>query len=72
MILAGGGLRTGQVVGTTDDLAKKIVDEPVSVPDYHATILAALGISSRIELKAGERPVPITEGGRPIRKLFNT
>lgn len=72
VILAGGGLRTGQVVGTTDDLAKKIVDEPVSVPDYHATILAALGISSRIELKAGERPVPITEGGRPIRKLFNS
>ncbi|MBI1325001.1 DUF1501 domain-containing protein [bacterium] len=72
VILAGGGLRTGQIVGTTDDLAKKIVDEPVSVPDYHATILAALGISSRIELKAGERPVPITEGGRPIRKLFDT
>ncbi len=70
VILAGGGLRTGQVVGTTDDLAKKIVDEPVSVPDFHATILAAMGISSRVELKAGDRPVPITEGGRPILKLF--
>lgn len=70
VILAGGGLRTGQVVGTTDDLAKKIVDEPVSVPDYHATILAAMGVSRRTELKAGERPVPITEGGVPIRKLF--
>lgn len=70
VIMAGGGLRTGQVVGTTDELSKKIVDEPVSVPDYHATILAAMGISSRIELKAGERPVPITDGGRPIRKLF--
>ncbi len=71
VIMAGGGLKTGQIVGTTDELAKKIVDEPVSVPDYHATILAAMGISPRIELKAGERPVPITEGGVPIRKLFS-
>jgi hypothetical protein len=70
VIMAGGGLRTGQVVGRTDELSKKILDEPVSVPDYHSTILAAMGISSRIELKAGDRPVPITEGGQAIRKLF--
>lgn len=70
VIMAGGGLKTGQAVGTTDELSKKILDEPVSVPDYHATILAAMGVSSRIELKAGDRPVPITDGGRPIRKLF--
>ena len=70
VIMAGGGLRTGQVVGTTDELSKTIVDEPVSVPDYHATILAAMGVSAKIELKAGDRPVPITDGGKPIRKLF--
>jgi uncharacterized protein (DUF1501 family) len=70
VIMAGGGLKTGQVVGTTDELSKKIVDEPVSVPDYHATILAAMGISSKVELRAGDRPVPITDGGSPIRKLF--
>ncbi len=70
VIMAGGGLRTGQVVGRTDELSKKILEEPVSVPDYHSTILAAMGISSRIELKAGDRPVPITEGGQAIRKLF--
>src|SRR6185312_1337010 len=29
-VLAGGGLRTGQVVGATDDLAKTIVERPVS------------------------------------------
>ena len=69
--MAGGGLKTGQVIGETDELAKKILDEPVSVPDYHATILAAMGVSSRIELKAGDRPVPITDGGVQIRKLFS-
>lgn len=71
VIMAGGGLKTGQVIGETDELAKKILDEPVSVPDYHATILAAMGVSSKIELKAGDRPVPITDGGVPIRKLFS-
>lgn len=70
VIMAGGGLKTSQVVGTTDELAKKILDEPVSVPDYHATILAAMGISPNMELKAGDRPVPITDGGVPIRKLL--
>src|SRR3984893_12148762 len=37
-LLAGGGLRTGRVIGTTDELAKKGVDRPVSIPDFHATI----------------------------------
>jgi len=68
--LAGGGLKTGQVVGQTDDLAMTIVDRPVSVPDLHATIYAALGIDTRENLYAGERPVPITDGGRPLAELF--
>lgn len=70
-LLAGGGLRTGQVVGTTDDLAKSIVDRPVSVPDFHATIHAALGIDPSRELLTPEgRPVPITDHGRPLAELF--
>jgi uncharacterized protein (DUF1501 family) len=70
-LLAGAGLRTGQVVGATDDLAKTIVAEPVSVPDFHATIHAALGINPARELKApGGRPVPITDHGKPIARLF--
>lgn len=69
-LLAGGGLRTGRVVGVTDDLAREIVGRPVSVPDFHATIYAALGINPAKELQAGGRPVPITDHGRPIAELF--
>jgi hypothetical protein len=69
-LLAGGGLRTGQVVGATDDLAATIVDRPVSIPDFHATIYAALGINPARELDAGGRPVPLTDHGRPIAGLF--
>ena len=70
-LLAGGGLRTGQVVGETDDLAKSIVSDPVTVPDFHATVHAALGINPSKELiSPGGRPVPITDHGRPVARLF--
>lgn len=69
-LLAGGGLRTGRVIGVTDELGKTIVDRPVSIPDFHATIYAALGINPAKELDAGGRPVPITDHGRAIAELF--
>lgn len=70
-VLAGGGLRLGQVIGQTDELGKTIVQDPVSVPDLHATIYAALGINPARELHDGDRPVPITDMGKPISKLFS-
>ena len=68
--LAGGGLRTGRVVGETDELGKKIVSTPVSVPDLHATIHCALGINPEKYLHDEDRPVPITDRGRPVLELF--
>lgn len=70
-LLAGGGLKTGQAIGQTDELAKKIVSRPVSVPDFHATIYAALGINHAKNIYAGDRPVPLTDGGTPVKELFN-
>lgn len=70
-LLAGGGLTTGQAIGTTDDLCNKIVDRPVSVPDFFATILAAVGCDPSEELYAGERPVPATDRGLAIHELFS-
>jgi len=70
-VLAGGGLRTGRVIGATDDLAKTIVERPVSVPDFHATIHATLGISPAKELRTPDgRPVPITDQGHALVELF--
>ncbi|MCE9526840.1 MAG: DUF1501 domain-containing protein [Planctomycetales bacterium] len=70
MVLAGGGLKTGKVIGATDELGKKVVDRPVSIPDFHATIHASLGIDYAKELYDGERPIPITDQGTPLRELF--
>jgi hypothetical protein len=69
-VLAGGGLRTGRAVGVTDDLGRLPVERPVSVPDFHATMYAALGIDPGETLYAGDRPVPVTDNGRPVAELF--
>lgn len=70
IVLAGGGLNHNGVVGETDEMGKEIVDTPVSVPDLFATIFASLGIDPQKELYDGDRPVPITDGGKPVRQLF--
>ena len=69
-VLAGGGLKHRGAFGETDDLSKKIVRDPVSVPDFFATIHAALGIDYTKNLYDGDRPVPITDNGQPIAALF--
>ena len=70
MVLAGGGLKHRGAFGATDELGKTIVENPVSVPDFHATICTAMGVDPRKELFDGNRPVPITDGGMPITELL--
>jgi uncharacterized protein (DUF1501 family) len=70
LVLAGGGLKHRGAYGVTDDLSRHIVENPVSIPDFHATIHAALGIDPTAELHDSSRPVPITDGGKPIAALF--
>ena len=70
LLLAGGGLRTAQAIGTTNELGTEAIDRVVTVPDFHATIHCALGIDPAKNLYAGDRPVPITDNGIPIKELF--
>jgi len=70
-VLAGGGLAHRGAYGVTDELAKKIVSEPVHVPDFFATVCAAVGVDYQKNLYDGDRPVPITDGGQPVRALFS-
>ena len=43
MWMAGGGSRGGQIYGATDDFSYNIVENPVHVRDFHATVLHLLG-----------------------------
>jgi len=69
-VLAGGGLTHRGAWGETDELSKKIISDPVSVPSFFATICAAVGVDHRKSLNDGDRPVPITDRGTPIASLF--
>ena len=43
-MLAGGGMRVGQVIGATDRMASTAIDRPVSYQDVFATLYHNLGI----------------------------
>jgi hypothetical protein len=44
MWLAGGGVRGGETIGTTDEIGLRAVERPIHVHDLHATILHLLGL----------------------------
>jgi hypothetical protein len=47
VFMAGGGVKPGMVYGATDELGYRAVENPVSVHDLHATMLALMGIDHR-------------------------
>ncbi|MFT7642312.1 MAG: hypothetical protein ACI9G1_004069 [Pirellulaceae bacterium] len=71
MVLAGGGLKHCGAYGVSDEFAMKAVENPVSVPDAFATILAAMQIDPTKNLYDGDRPVPITDQGVVIDRLLD-
>ena len=70
LALAGGGIRGGQCYGSSDTSGAQPATNACSPADFHATVHAALGIDPTKELHANDRPVPITDGGKPIASLF--
>jgi hypothetical protein len=70
--LAGGGVRGGTTVGQTDDLGYTIVEDPVHVNDFHATLLYLLGLDhERLTFKYQGRQYRLTDvAGRVVEKLL--
>ncbi len=69
-LLAGGGLRTGQVVGASDSKGGYPKERPLTPQDLLATVYRHLGIDPRHEFKdLTGRPIPILASGEPIREL---
>jgi hypothetical protein len=70
-VLAGGGIRGGQVVGQSDRTGAFPKERPLTPADLHATVFAALGYDAqRLTYKnADGRPMQFTTG-EPIRELL--
>jgi len=70
-VLAGGGIRGGQVLGQSDGIGAYPREHPVAPADIHATVFTALGYDPHgiSYLSPEGRPFPLSEG-RPLRALL--
>jgi hypothetical protein len=73
VLLFGGGIKKGFLYGeTAPERPLLVTKNPVTIPDLHATILTALGVSPRTAFEVEKRPFYVTEDGKgkPVKELF--
>jgi hypothetical protein len=71
MLMAGGGVRGGQVIGESDDTASGPRNEAITPDDVAASFYHALGIDHTQEYQTNTgRPITIVRDGNVIQKLF--
>ena len=62
--MAGGGVRGGQVIGSTDELGLRAAEDPVHLNDLHASILALLGLDhTQLTYRHSGRDFRLTDVG---------
>lgn len=70
-LIAGGGIKGGQVIGSSDEDGFGPKDRPVKVPEIHASVCHALGIDPNFEVMTSlQRPMKLVDNGKPIMELF--
>ena len=72
-VMAGGGMRTGQVIGATDRNGGEAVDRPVTFQEVFATVYHNLGIDvtqATVEDSTGRPQYILDSDVRPIRELI--
>jgi hypothetical protein len=72
MWMAGGGIKGGQVIGQTDELALSVVQDKVHVHDLQATILHCLGMEhTKLTYRHLGRDFRLTDlGGQVVQKML--
>jgi hypothetical protein len=72
--MAGGGVKGGLTYGQTDEFGHAVVENPVSVHDFHATVLHCLGLDYRklFFVRSGlEERLTGVEEPRIVREIIN-
>ena len=70
LTMGGGGVKTGQILGSSDKYSSSPETRPVSVPDFVATVYHALGLDPSVEVTSQGRPVAMLPEGTPVRELL--
>ncbi len=70
--MAGGGIKGGQVVGKTDDLGWNVVEDPIHINDFHATVLHLFGLDHlKLTYRFQGRDFRLTDvAGKVVNKLL--
>jgi uncharacterized protein (DUF1501 family) len=70
ILFAGGGIRGGQVIGSSDATGGAPADRPVTPMEVAATVYRSLGVDLQTQLPGPDgRPIPLVEAA-PIEELF--
>lgn len=71
-LLAGGGMKTGQVIGSTDRLGEDVQSRPVHYKDIFSTLYRNLGIDARtVTLNDPQgRPQYLLDEGQPLKEVY--
>jgi hypothetical protein len=70
-LLAGGGVKSGFVHGTSDKGGAYPQDRPVSPGDLVATVYQLVGVDPELHVNDQTgRPISVTHGGRPLREIL--
>jgi hypothetical protein len=72
MWMAGGGIKGGQTIGTTDEIGLRAIERRAHVHDIHATILHALGLNhvNVTYLHNGRAERPTIVSGEVVKEAF--
>jgi hypothetical protein len=71
VVLAGGGVKGGQVIGGTSAQGDEIAARPITVPDLYRSVAFAIGLDAdKTRFAPSGRPIKTVDGGSVIRELF--
>jgi hypothetical protein len=71
VLLAGGGVRGGQVIGASDSRGESPAERPVTPTDLARTVYTLLGIEPNQEFHTSDgRPVKVSPGGQVITECI--
>jgi uncharacterized protein (DUF1501 family) len=72
LMMAGGGIRGGQVYGSSTADGSDVSDNPVTVADLFRTVCQSLEVNADHEnMSPLGRPMKIVDGGKPISAFFS-
>lgn len=70
-LLAGGGIAGGRTFGKTSTDGREVIENPVSIQDFNATIAHALGLPlDYVVTSPSGRPFRVADKGQPITEIF--